>query len=146
MTSGEGVELASSNGSLARIHGVWDERIGPQAAAILARRARLSLIPIGWLAVTVLFAAALHGAAYWVAEALLLPAIVWFFYMLRSVNRQIAGALSQHLGSPVDPRRLPSFRSTDRFDKWLAVREGRAQRRAVVSSPRGFFKITLPPK
>ena len=145
-TSCEVVELTSPSGRVTRIHDVWDERIGTEAAAMLARRAKLSRVPVGRLAATSLFATALHGAAYWVAEVLLLPAIVWFFYMLRCINRQIADTLSQHLGSPVDPRQLPSFRSTDRFDKWLAVREGRAERRTVVSSPSGFFKITLPPK
>jgi hypothetical protein len=140
------VELSSPTGRVTRFHGVWDERVGTEAASVLARRARLSLVPIGWLAATILLATAVHGAAYWVGELLLLPAIVWFFYALRRANRKIAAALGQHLGSPVSTRQLPSFRTTDGFDKWLAVREGRAQRRTVVASPRGFFKITLPPK
>lgn len=129
---------------MGELDATWGPRVGQEAAALLKRRARLGALPIAFLVLLVASALLLNDAAYYaVAAALYVGLIVVYVVLSRRVDRDLAAALTQHLGFPVSTQTLPRFVSASSFDTWLAnQRSGRPPRRH--SFLRGFIKIDLP--
>jgi hypothetical protein len=127
-------------------YGIWVPRIGREAAEILKRRSALALIPVGFIVGIVLVALTLHGVGYALAAgALVVTTLTMYLYLTPRFNRQLAIALSKHLGCEVNPRRLPQFRRATRFDAWLrAMQTGMPPRERSYFG--GFVKVQLPPK
>jgi hypothetical protein len=127
-------------------YGIWEPRIGRDATDILRSRAKLSFIPVFMLVLIVAFAVALHGPAYYAAAgAVVVLGIPSYLVRLRSANRRLASAITDHLGRPVSSKTLPRFRTAAMFDAWMAHSQaGTPQRERSFFG--GFVKIRLPPK
>jgi hypothetical protein len=125
-------------------YATWDPRIGHEAAVLLHKRARwFPVLFIDFIAIVVL-GQFFNGSAYYLWAGLV--AVVLFAevgYMSARTNRRIAAAMSRHLGFHVGG--LPSFRTTTRYDDWLADQRGTApySEKKIFGN---FVRLRLPPK
>jgi hypothetical protein len=146
--SGDDVELDRREVNVAndRFHATWDARIGPEAADLLGKRARLlALIPVAFLAVTVSATVIGSGRFYWLVESLAVLVTLGSYLPLQArANRRLAAAMSSHLGFEVSPGTLPRVMTRTVFER--LVREGEGAPRRERSFLGGFIRISLPPK
>lgn len=128
-----------------RFHATWDARMGPEAADLLGKRARLGLIPLAFFAVIVSAAAIGSGRFYGLVGLVAVLVTLGTYLPLQArANRRLASAMSSHLGFEVSPRALPRVMTTRVFEG--LVREGQGAPRRQRSFLGGFIRVTLPPK
>jgi hypothetical protein len=101
-----------------RFYGIWEPRIGRDAADILKRRAWICLIPILFLVTLVVVAIAVSPAVYGLAmwPIAVVSSGAWIILLVRT-NRKLAIAIGLYLGLQV--KSVPSFSGVRLFDRWL---------------------------
>ena len=142
-------QMALGNeGSESSFHGIWDPRIGREAADILAKQRYVTLLAIPAAVALGLLTVSVRGPLLWAAYSLVLIVDVTPIWILsHRTNRRLARAMSAHLGFEVTPGSLPSMKMQyiDQFDKWVTdTRSGTPRREWKIFG--GFIRFSLPPK